>query len=405
MNCITIERLGEGLKDNLLHTPEGVRDLYGKELEKKAELEKILHETISSYGYQDIQTPGFEFFDVFSKEIGTTPSNELYKFFDKEGNTMVLRPDFTPSIARCAAKYFLDENMPLRFTYIGNAYNNTGELQGKLKETTQLGAELINDDSVYADAEMISLVIHGLLKTGLRDFQVTIGDASYFKGLCMQLHLTDEQVSTLRRLISNKNYFAAQEYLEKEQANEIVNNPLLLLEEYIGEKEILERALLPVQNEMSKNAVLRLQNLYSILQQYGVEQYVLFDLGMLSKYQYYTGMIYKVYTYGIGDAIVTGGRYNNLLSQFGKSAPAVGFVCIIDDILKALNHQNIQIFTNKKKKIVLYKKECFKQALHKAEELRNSGVCCELIEFNEKISDYSYEAYEKRIGADEIIRY
>ena len=393
------------MKDNLLHTPEGVRDLYGKELEKKAELEKILHETISSYGYQDIQTPGFEFFDVFSKEIGTTPSNELYKIFDKEGNTMVLRPDFTPSIARCAAKYFLDENMPLRFTYIGNAYNNTGELQGKLKETTQLGAELINDDSVYADAEMISLVIHGLLKTGLKDFQVTIGDASYFKGLCMQLHLTDEQVSILRRLISNKNYFAAQEYLEKEQANEIVNNPLLLLEEYIGDKEILERALLPVQNEMSKNAVLRLQNLYSILQQYGVEQYVLFDLGMLSKYQYYTGMIYKVYTYGIGDAIVTGGRYNNLLSQFGKSAPAVGFVCIIDDILKALNHQNIQIFTNKKKKIVLYKKECFKEALHKAEELRNSGVCCELIEYNEKISDYSYEAYEKRIGADEIIRY
>ena len=94
----------------LLHTPEGVRDIYGKEYAKKLYIENKLHETLKSFGYEDIQTPTFEFFDVYSKDIGTTPSNELYKFFDKEGNTLVLRPDFTPSIARCAAKYFLEES-------------------------------------------------------------------------------------------------------------------------------------------------------------------------------------------------------------------------------------------------------------------------------------------------------
>ena len=103
------------MKEQLLHTPEGVRDIYGEEYEKKLKIENLIHEKIFSYGYRDIQTPSFEFFDVFSKEIGTTPSKELYKFFDKEGNTLVLRPDFTPSIARCAAKYFLDENMPILF--------------------------------------------------------------------------------------------------------------------------------------------------------------------------------------------------------------------------------------------------------------------------------------------------
>ena len=89
----------------LLHTPEGVRDIYGKEYQTKLKIQELFHEKFSLFGYEDIQTPSFEFFDVFGKEVGTTPSRELYKFFDKEGNTLVLRPDFTPSIARCAAKY------------------------------------------------------------------------------------------------------------------------------------------------------------------------------------------------------------------------------------------------------------------------------------------------------------
>ena len=108
------------MNKSLLHTPEGVRDVYGEEYARKLFVEKKLHDTIHLYGYQDIQTPTFEFFDVYSKEIGTTPSSQLYKFFDKEGNTLALRPDFTPSCARCAAKYFMDEDMPVRLCYNGN---------------------------------------------------------------------------------------------------------------------------------------------------------------------------------------------------------------------------------------------------------------------------------------------
>ena len=151
----------------LLHTPEGVRDIYGKEYARKLAVEDLIHKQLNLYGYQDIQTPTFEFFDVFSKEIGTTPSKELYKFFDKEGNTLVLRPDFTPSMARCAAKYFMDENVPIRFCYAGNTFTNTGNLQGKLKEVTQMGAELINDGSVEADGEMIAMVVESLIRAGL----------------------------------------------------------------------------------------------------------------------------------------------------------------------------------------------------------------------------------------------
>ena len=135
--------------------------------------------------------------DVFGSDIGTTPSRELYKFFDKEGNTLALRPDFTPSIARCAAKYFMDKNESLRFSYLGNAFTNVSNLQGKLKETTQMGVELIGDASVYADAEVLSVAIESLLNAGLTDFMVSVGNAEYFKGLCEEFAFSEERFSYL----------------------------------------------------------------------------------------------------------------------------------------------------------------------------------------------------------------
>ena len=143
----------------ILHTPEGVRDIYSRECEQKLSLQNRLHAVIKSYGYRDIETPTFEFFDVFSKEIGTIPSRELYKFFDREGNTLVLRPDFTPAVARAASKYFLNDNMAVRLTYLGQAFINHSSYQGRLKETTQIGGELIGEDSVDADAEIIALAV------------------------------------------------------------------------------------------------------------------------------------------------------------------------------------------------------------------------------------------------------
>ena len=97
-----------------LHTPEGVRDIYNVECGKKLALESRLKKVFHLYGYHDIQTPTIEYFDVFREEIGTTPANDLYKFFDKDGNTLVLRPDITPSIARASATLFKDENLPIR---------------------------------------------------------------------------------------------------------------------------------------------------------------------------------------------------------------------------------------------------------------------------------------------------
>ena len=106
----------------LLHTPDGVRDIYGSECSDRLIVRDKIHEKMKLYGYEDIETPTFEFFDVFAQEINASDARELYKFFDKDGNTMVLRPDFTPSIARCASKVMLENPMPVRVVYQGSTF-------------------------------------------------------------------------------------------------------------------------------------------------------------------------------------------------------------------------------------------------------------------------------------------
>lgn len=383
------------LGKRLLHTPEGVRDIYGEEYAKKLTVHELFHEKLNAFGYQDIQTPTFEFFDVFGSKIGTTPSKDLYKFFDKEGNTLVLRPDFTPSIARCAAKYFMEETMPLRFCYFGNTFTNTSNLQGKLKETTQMGAELIGDPSADADAEMIAMLINALKNTGLEEFQVSIGQIEYFKGLCEELKLDEDTEIALRELISNKNYFGAEELLSDKQIEQSDIDVLLKINDMFGTIEIVEDAKALVRNKRSLEALKRLEEIYKRLLDYGVERYVSFDLGMVSKYNYYTGMILKAYTYGIGDAIAKGGRYDNLLAEFGKDAPATGFMVVIDDLVAALTRQKIALSVENNHVLLLYSSENVSTAIIKAEEYRAEGYLIAMMKKNAEKQFDDYVAYAK----------
>lgn len=391
------------MKRKLLHTPEGVRDIYNSECERKLYLQEKLHKKLKLYGYKDIQTPTFEFFDIFSREIGTTPSKDLYKFFDREGNTLVLRPDFTPSVARCAAKYYMDEDMPIRFCYQGSTYINNSEYQGKLKETTQMGAELIGDDSVEADAEMIALVIDMLLASGMTDFQVEIGQIDFFKGLIKEAGIDEEDEVSLRELISIKNHFGVEDLLSKLSMSGELKEVFMKLPQLFGTIEILDAAKGLTCNETSLAAIERLERLYEVLKVYGLERYVSFDLGMLSKYKYYTGIIFQAYTFGTGEPIAKGGRYNKLLSWFGKEAPSVGLVVMVDILMAALMRQKKEILSKNDNILIIFEKNEGKAAISLAMALRSKGKYAELVpSCSDKIID-DYIQYAKRKAAKTLL--
>lgn len=330
--------------NKLLHTPEGFRDIYGTEFLKRQIVNNKLYDTIKGYKYMSIDMPAIEYFDIFSSNIGTIPSNELYKFFDKEGHTLVLRPDFTPSIARVAATYFADYNETLRFMYSGSTFVNSSDLQGKLKESTEVGCELIGDDCVDADYEIISIMIDCAKALNIEEFQISIGNVEFFKGLCEEFVFDEKTEMDLRDMISNKNYFGAKGILDETNIKDSIKDSILTISELYGSVDCLDRAALIATNERSGNAINRLKSLYELLKKDGKEKYISFDLGMLSKYNYYTGIVFRGYTYGTGDAIFKGGRYDNLLEKFGKEAPAVGFAANVDQLVQVMNRLESGLF-------------------------------------------------------------
>ena len=387
----------------VLHTPEGVRDIYNVECGKRLALEGRLKKVFHLYGYHDIQPPTFEYFDVFGKEIGTIPSKDLYKFFDKDGNTLALRPDITPSIARAVATLFKEEELPIRLCYTGNTFVNHSNYQGRLRETTQMGAELMGDDSVEADAEMLALVIESLLTIGLKEFQLNVGNVDFFQSLIEDACLDEEAEERVRELINNRNYFGVEEFLESIQVKRSSKEAFAALNELVGGVDILVHAKNIAPNSKGVMAIRRLEKIYDTLKLYGVEKFVNFDLSMTGTYGYYTGIIFRGYTFGTGDAIVKGGRYDHLIEKFGTQSPSIGFAIVLDELMNALTRQKIRIVYTRKNTMIVYDEGKQREAIALAKDFRRKAKNAELIKKDKGKLLEDYVAYGKEYYAGNLI--
>lgn len=388
----------------LLHTPEGVRDIVNVQCGKKQALEQQILKSFHMYGYHDIQTPMFEYFDVFRKEIGTVPSKDLYKFFDKEGNTLALRPDITPSIARVAATLFGDEELPVRLCYTGNTFINHSSYQGRLREITQMGVELIGDDTVEADGEMLALVIEALLSVGLKEFQLSVGNVDYFSSLIEDANLDEEAKEQVIRFINNRNYFGVEDYLDKIRVKRSSREAFAALNGLVGGLEVLKAAKEIAPNSSGIMAVKRLEKIYNVLKMYGLEKFITFDFSMTGgTYGYYTGIIFRGYTFGTGDAIVKGGRYDKLLEKFGKESPSIGFAIVVDELMNAMNRQKLRIVYTRKNTMILYDDGKAGEAVSLAKDLRKKAKNVELLRKDKKKLLEDYIEYGKRYYAGNLI--
>ncbi|MCR5665796.1 MAG: ATP phosphoribosyltransferase regulatory subunit [Eubacterium sp.] len=393
------------MKKNILHTPDGVRDLYNEQCENKLYLEHQFRKVLRRFGYHPIQTPTLEFFDVFNSQVGSVSSKDMYKLFDRDGNTMVIRPDITPSIARCVSKYYPETKMPVRMYYLGNTFVNNSNYQGRLKEVTQVGAELINSADVDGDAEMIMMMIHALLNAGLDEFQISIGHAGFFEGLVKATNLGDELTQQITDLILNRNFWGVKELIAPLDLDDDLKELFGRMGDLYPDGESLLK-LLPYANHYPnvKEAIHRLNDVYEVLKLYEVTQYVSFDPGMPEMHDYYTGVIFNAYSFGSGEPIAKGGRYDDLIGHFGKDASAIGFAIVVDQILMALQKQEIKFPKRKNRVLILYTKEHQKEAIACAGEHRKKDENVELLLLREDISSAEYEAYIKANNFDTIKR-
>ncbi|MCR5584637.1 MAG: ATP phosphoribosyltransferase regulatory subunit [Lachnospiraceae bacterium] len=391
------------MKEKLLHTPEGVRDIYGEEFITKERAERAVKECMRHYGFLQIMTPAFEYFDIFNSERGTVSQRDMYKFIDRDGETLVLRPDITPQIARCVAKYFRDEELPIRMFYHGNTFMNNDGYRGKLKEITQIGAELVNEGGASADAEMIALMIDCIKSMGLDDFQIEVGNADFFRGLCDAAGFDADETDELRMLIEAKNLFGVEELLSGKKIDETIKELFTGLPLQFGSIDFVREMKKKTVNPRAVSALERIEEIYEKLCMYGKENYVSFDLGMLSKYDYYTGVLFKAYTHKTGEPIAAGGRYDKLLSQFGKPAPAIGIAIYTDYAINAMARQKITPKILKNLTLVLYDEKYEETAVRIANDFRKDGLPATLLKKNNNVSDDEYVRYAKAALAGGIL--
>ena len=217
------------------------------------------------------------------------------------------------------------------------------------------------------------MTVECLLAAGLKEFQVSVGQVNYFKSLLKEAGMDEEAEEQLRSLISQKNYFGVEELMEERKMDPGLSRAFQALPQLFGSYEVLEKARSLTDNPEALKAVERLEEIYEILKLYGYEKYISFDFGMVSKIQYYTGVIFQAYTYGTGEPLVKGGRYDELLKHFGKPAASIGFVIVLDSLLAALSRQKIEMPKEEPPVILTYTRADRRETVLKAQKMRKEG--------------------------------
>jgi ATP phosphoribosyltransferase regulatory subunit len=369
-----------------LQRPEGTRDYLPEVAEKKRYIEDKLHNLFKGWGYEEIITPTFEFYDILS--AGTEGlQTKMYNFFDRKGQILALRPEMTASIARVAATKLKDSPLPLRLSYQSNVFRYTSPRAGQYREFYQAGVELLGITSPMGDAEVIAMAAKAFEESGLKNFKIDIGDVDYFTGIMKAAKLEEEEQIAIRQALSQRNVVELEKLLTETELTEKQKEAILSVQELRGRVEVIEKAKDLVDNQESLESLINLEEVYRNLELLGVSEYICIDLSVVRNFNYYTGIVFEGYTKDLGYTICGGGRYDRLVSKFGYSVPATGFAIGIDRLLLSLEKQDYNFPLIKDKILVLidpaYKEEGF--AL--AEELRGKDKQVEIEIFNRELED------------------
>lgn len=389
------------MKNYDLITPEGTKDLLFGECIVRRNIENTLLGIFRSRGYSEIITPGLEFFDVFNQKSRYFPQEALYKMTDSKGRLLVMRPDTTMPIARVVATRLRDAVLPLKLCYNQTVYRNESALKGRSDETVQAGIELIGSQMKMADLEVISTAVDALNAFGM-EFSLEIGHIGVFRTLVDKLEADEKDKDYIRKLIENKNFPALNDFLDTFGINPITS-ALKKLPALFGGEEVFEKAEELIPDENVKRILDELRDIYvSVAEICGDDGNITVDLGLVNKTDYYTGLIIKGYLKGHGEEVISGGRYDKLIAEYGYDVPAVGFAVNVNAISKVIEKNGILPTVKGADAIVFAEEGSEVKAIRTAKELREQGLIVENALFSDIESVREY-AKEKKIARVVIV--
>lgn len=318
-----------------LLTPEGTRDLLFDECIAKRIIEERIRKIFTDYGYSEVVTPGLEFYDVFNGKVRYFPQESMYKLVDGKNRMMVLRPDSTMPIARLVATRLREEPLPLKLFYNQSIFMVNPKNSGRDDEFAQSGIEILGGSSKAADYEALVIAVQALsaCDDGNDSFRLEIGESSIFRLLIEALGVDEEKGEKIQYLIDTKNYPALNDELSGysgEAAEAIRALPTLF-----GGVEVFANAEKYMFTPKLKAKLDSLRETYEGLNAAGIDE-VKVDLGLVHKKNYYTGIIFRGYVEGYGLPVLSGGRYDTLIGDFGRIVPAVGFAVNVEAAAKVL---------------------------------------------------------------------
>lgn len=319
-------------------TPEGTRDLLFEECAAKREISERVTKLFENCGYSEVITPGLEFFDVFNGYTRQFPQEMMYKLVDGKNRLMVLRPDSTLPIARLAATRLRDEELPLKLFYNQNIFMVNPKDSGRDDEISQCGIEILGGKSDAADFEALVLAAKSLEACD-KDYRIEIGDSGIFSELLMKYHCGSELAANTRNWIETKNLPMLDSVYSADKTadgDKDFAEAFKALPRLFGGFEVFEKARQYLKGEVLEQKLAKLEKLCRDLSGIIPEEKIRVDLGLLSRKNYYTGIIFRGYVEGYGQPALSGGRYDRLLGEFGRNAGAVGFAVNVEAVARVL---------------------------------------------------------------------
>ena len=356
--------------------PQGVVDLLFEDAAGKRDLEQRLRRIFSTWSYDELISPTFEYADTLASEAGTQLAEEMYRFVDRDGRTLALRPDLTIPTARVVGTRLYDQALPLRLFYIGSVFRYEPPQAGRQREFTQAGFELIGAATPAADAEALALTVEALQAAGLQGFQIALGQMAFFRGLLAEVNAPPPVVAALQSAIDRKNPADLSAVLEGLPVSRTMGLALAALPTLSGGPEILQQGKAFCLNQTMRAGLERLEAIQPLLTAYGVSDSITYDLGETRGMAYYTGITFKGYAPGLGFSICSGGRYDDLVGHFGPAQPAVGCALWLDRMLLARQRQGGR--TRRVRPDLLIAADGCDQQLKLALQLRRNGLRVEL---------------------------
>lgn len=384
----------------LFEKPLGMRDKLPHQYRMQSTIAAQLLQVIAGWGYEKVQTPALEYFETVGK-LSAIPDQQLFKCIDLSGNTLVLRPDMTAPIARLVSSTMKNRSFPLRLSYHSNLYRAQQLEGGRPAEFEQVGVELIGDATASGDSEIIVLFQQAIEEIRLERYQLVLGHIGFLQAMLKEYIPETQDAENIQRQLFEKNDVGFRESVSACNLPTHIEERLLQLIDLRGNEQMLDQADALVTSEEGKQAIQELRHIWKVIKEEGFEDVVQFDLSTVLHMSYYTGFVFEAYHEDGAQPIGGGGRYDELLAQFGRSAPATGFGVRVDLLSEVCG----EFAQNEESWCFVYHQSRRKEAFEKAYKLRQEGYSVILQDeagltdnWKKDQSQMAYRYFEKEEG-------